>query len=157
MNTFGDDAREVPPQSQRAAAEPEERQPTVGELVQIVKDLLPEKWNERGFVPNTVVQIQNAAIQRDVITGIFEEALYIWMIADKVCYRHKTFKEDLADRAEATKTWDAFNELGARNIMAKDAHNLLGWTEKEFQSAWKRLVKTPFNPEAMLSKTFLKP
>jgi hypothetical protein len=44
MNTFGNDNREVPPQSQRAVAGRNERQPTIGELVHIVKDLLPEKW-----------------------------------------------------------------------------------------------------------------
>jgi hypothetical protein len=155
MNTFGNDDMGAAPQSLRAASEREERQPTVGELVQIVKDLLPEKWKQRGFVPNTVVQIQNAAIQRDMMKGIFEEAVYIWMIADKVCYRHKTFRDVQADRAEATKSWDVLNQFGTYKIKAKEVHNLLGWTEKQFLSAWKSFVKKPFDPEAMLSNVFV--
>ena len=85
MNTFGNDAREVPPQSQRAVAGRQKRQPTVGEMVQIIRDLLPEKWKLRPLV-------QNPAIRREAITAIFEEALDIWMIGDRVCYRHRPFK-----------------------------------------------------------------
>ena len=59
------------------------------------------------------------------------------------------------DRAEETKDWDILNELGREKIKATDAHERLGWSVRKFRSAWKTCVKTPFDPEAMLSNVFL--
>ena len=59
----GDDVKAAASR-RRAVPDREERQPTVGELVQIIKDLIPEKWTYRPLV-------KNPAKRREAIYGNF--------------------------------------------------------------------------------------
>jgi hypothetical protein len=140
-------AREQPKEQPRG-----QRQPTIGELEQIVRDLLPEKWAK-------LKRLWNRALQRDAIKDVFEEALYIWQIAEGSCHRHKTVFDELADLHEKFKEFAALQQRG--DIAACNAHKYLGLSEHRFRGAvWKKFVAPrldgqDFNPLLPLPISFL--
>jgi hypothetical protein len=120
------------PKARKRVVQAGQREPTFGELEQIVRDLLREEWAELRHE-------ENRTLQREAIKNVFEEALYIWQIGDASCYRHRTVFDELADLHEKFKESAALRQ--GQDILALNAHKYLELSERQFRRAvWKKFV-----------------